>query len=112
MTYSSRNFFISTGFFTVSLKEEGVRSSLVISSCSMISRACSTQFSQICPSWPAIRIFTSSRLRPQKEQCRGFLAMFISVWGLTQGEVQNYKSTPREADLFYNSMLIYCDREV
>src|SRR6187455_234212 len=108
MTYSSRNFFISTGFFTVSLKEEGVLSSLVINSCSMISRACSTQFSQICPSWPAIRIFTSSRLRPQKEQCKGFLAMFISIRCLTQCQLQNYKSTPREADLFYHRMLSHC----
>jgi hypothetical protein len=51
-------------------------------------------------------------LRPQKEQCKGFLAMFISIWGLMQCELQNYKSTPREADLFYNQMLSYCQRAV
>ena len=48
---------------------------LMFSSCSMISRACSTQFSQMWPSWPAMRIFTSSRLLPQKEQCKVFFAI-------------------------------------
>src|SRR3984885_5275308 len=76
MTYSSRIRFISIGFLTVSLKELlPVESSRIISSCWMISCACSTQFSQICPSWPAMSIFTSSRLRPQKEQCNVFFAI-------------------------------------
>jgi len=49
-------------------------------------------------------------LRPQKEQCKGFFAMFISIWGLTQCDQQNYKSTPREADLFCERLLSYCLR--
>src|SRR5689334_553531 len=80
MTYSSRIRLISMGFLTVSLNElpPGV-SSLIINSCWMMSCACSTQFSQICPSWPAIRIFTSSLLRPQKEQCKVFFAISLVI---------------------------------
>src|SRR5580698_4672412 len=67
------------GFLTVSLNwEVEDLSSLINNSCWIISCACSTQFSQICPSCPAIRIFTSSRLRPQNEQCNEFFAIGIS----------------------------------
>src|SRR5580704_17333342 len=87
------------GFFTVSLNwEEGEESSRTISSCEMISCACSTQFSQICPSWPAMSIFTSSRLRPQKEQCNVFFAIIAYYQNDWTTKLPNLLDSPSRAE--------------
>src|ERR1700759_3699146 len=79
----------------------------------MISWACSTQFSQICPSCPAIRIFTSSLLRPQKEQWSVFFAI-IAYQGFVLQSYPTYwilrvewkKGVPGFRNAFVNQLII------
>src|SRR5580700_7582176 len=103
---------ISTGFFTVNLKEElPAESSRIISSCWIISCACSTQFSQICPSCPAMRILTSSRLRPQKEQCKVFFAILQSYPTYSILPVCEKKQSRKLRDRLYGKYLLLASNQ-